>query len=132
MKYMLSVLFLLLIGSVGYAREYSYQASQPPKSPVIQSVGTGTSVSISTSAWTAVPTTSTLANRAYVKVSNPASNANAVMCIAKKASPAEAITVNPVEIVPGANPAIPAPADFTVYCIAKTAAQTVSVVEFGE
>lgn len=73
-------------------REQSYTA-----------VGTATTVSISTSAWTKVPTTSSLTGRTEVCLDEPASNtANMAGTISSESStPAEAITVRPIEVVKG-------------------------------
>lgn len=73
-------------------REQSYTA-----------VGTGTTVPISTSAWTKVPTTSSLTGRTEICLDLPAAaSANMSGIISSDSStPVEATTVRPIEIVKG-------------------------------
>jgi hypothetical protein len=78
-------------------------AAMPVRIQSYTAVGTATTVSISTSAWTKVPTTSSLTGRTEVCVDLPASaSAGMVGIISSNSStPAEAITVRPIEIVKG-------------------------------
>jgi hypothetical protein len=77
-------------GAVSPVREQSYTA-----------VGTATTVSISTSAWTKVPATSSLTGRHGIIVDCPAANsANVAAIISSNSSaPTEATTVRPIEII---------------------------------
>lgn len=99
-KFLIAALFC--VGAVGMAsaagapapavREQSYTA-----------VGTATTVSISTSAWTKVPTTSSLTGRTEVCIDLPAAaTANMSATISTSSViPGEATTVRPIEIVKG-------------------------------
>lgn len=99
----------------------------------ILSVGTGTTVSISTSAWTVVPTASTMSTRSGIKVSNPSSNTANVACILDTAAPTEATTVRPIEIQPGENPFVPARTNLNLYCVSlNTSAESIHVQEVGQ
>lgn len=66
-------------------------------------VGTATTVSISTSAWTKVPTTSSLTGRTTICLDLPASATANMSAIISTSSvvPGEAITVRPIEIIKG-------------------------------
>ncbi len=68
----------------------------------VKSVGTPTTVAISTSAWTKVPASSTLSGRSGVIVDAPATlNANLVGILDSCTSTAVAITVRPIEVIKG-------------------------------
>lgn len=96
----------------------------------IMGVGSGTTVSVSTYAWTELPTTSTLSSRSGIKISNPSTNTGNVVCILATTTPTEATTVRPIEIQPGENPFIPCRIDIELYCISlHTAAENVHVQE---
>lgn len=89
------------------------------------------SVSISTSAWTVVPTTSGLNYRSGIKVNNPSTNnASVVGILSRSASPSDSITVHPIEIEPGENPFIPCGDDLYLYLLSlHTSAEYIHVQE---
>lgn len=98
----------------------------------ISAPGTGTTVSISTSAWTKVPTTSSLTTRSGIKVSNPASNNAAFAAVLSTSSvtPGEATTVRPVEIERGENPFVPCSDNTYLYLLSlHTSAENAHVQE---
>lgn len=108
-------------------------AAPTVKEAPIEVVGTATTVSISTSAWTAVPTASTLARRVGIKVSNPSSNSANIVCILGDGTPSEATTVRPIEIQTGENPFIPVRVDAYLYCLSlHTSAESIHVQEAGQ
>ena len=85
---------LILCASVAHAVSSAYD---PIRTPL-----PATTVSVSTSAWTAIPATDT-AGRTLVHFSNPASNSGAMSVIASTSPtiPGEAITIRPHEYQPG-------------------------------
>lgn len=88
------VAFILAIGSLIHGAPMTMEAP-------IRDYGTPTTVSISTSAWTMVPTTSTT-GRIGIYVDVPATaNASMVAHIGNCTSTAVATTVRPIEIVKG-------------------------------
>lgn len=108
-------------------------AAPPVQEAQISVAGDATTVSISTSAWTAVPATVGLTRRAGVKVSNPSSNNANVVCILDTAAPSEATTIRPIEIQPGENPFIPARYDILLYCLSlHTSAESIHAQEVGQ
>ena len=121
-------LFLAAFGAA-----WSCHAAPPVAEAQIKNVSDGTTVSISTSAWTAVPTTVALNSRSGIKISNPSSNSNNIACILDTAAPTEAITIRPIEIQPGENPFIQARYDIFLYCVSlHTAAMSVHAQEVGQ
>lgn len=99
-KILITVAFC--VGAVGLANATSAPAPAV-REQSFTAVGTATTVSISTSAWTKVPTTSSLTGRTEVCIDLPASaTANMSAIISSVSStPVEAITVRPIEIIKG-------------------------------
>jgi hypothetical protein len=90
-----------LLFGVLFLAGVSYAAPRVEEMPITK-VGTATTVSISTSAWTAVPTATSLTSRNGLLVSVPAtSNANVVGVLINCGETAPATTVRPIEIVKG-------------------------------
>lgn len=100
----------------------------------ITSVGTPTTVSISTSAWTKVPATSTLSSRNGLAVSLPAS-ATAVMVghFGGCTSTAVATTVRPMELAKGSFIFVPVSNDVCLWLLSlNTSAENVHVQEIKQ
>jgi len=117
---------------LGFFPSLALAAPLVTEAPIL-SVGTGTTVSISTSAWTLVPAASTLAARSGVKISNPSTNTANIVCILDTATPTEATTVRPIEIQAGENPLVPARSDILIYCLSlHTSAENVHTQEVGQ
>ena len=97
-------------------------------------VGTAVTVSVSTSAWTKInSTTSAVQDRSGFKVSNPASNSSVIFLICHTATPAEAITVGAVEVGAGENPLIPCGSNLNLYGVSLGAsAQNMHMWEVGQ
>lgn len=78
-------------------------AAPPVYEQVISAVGTGTTVSVSTSAWTLLPAATSLAGRTGVMLTNDSSNASncAVILSTSSTLPSEAVTVKPGSLIPG-------------------------------
>lgn len=90
----------ILFGVVFFAG-VCYAAPRVEEMPITE-VGTATTVSISTSAWTEVPAATSLKSRNGLLVSVPAtSNANVVGVLINCGDTAPATTVRPIEIVKG-------------------------------
>lgn len=101
----------------------------------ISAGGTPTTVSISTSAWTKVPAASSLARRAGVVVSVPASNtANVVGHLGGCSSTSIAITVRPMEFVKGGGfTLVPIDENVCLYLLSiHTGAENVHVQEIRQ
>jgi len=101
----------------------------------ISRVGTGTTVSVSTFAWTNAVTSSSLSNRACVKVSNPSSNNASFVYIPSTSSviPGEATTVRPGEIETGEGPCIAAGDSIYIWLLSlHTSAENAHVQEWGQ
>lgn len=99
---MLKKLFIGLVLMAGLG--VSANAAAPAvREQSFTAVGTGTTVSISTSAWTKVPTTSSLTGRTTICLDLPAAaSANMAGIISSVSStPAEATTVRPIEVIRG-------------------------------
>lgn len=108
-------------------------AVESVKTVPIGAAGTGTAVSISTSAWTAAPATSSLNRRTLVKLRNKASNTAAIICTVSAASPSEAITVGDIEVQPGENPSLEIDDNMDLYCVSlHTGAETINVKEYRQ
>ena len=100
----------------------------------ITAVGTPTTVSVSTSAWTVVPAASSLTERSGMIVSLPAA-ANAVMVghFGGCTSTAIATTVRPLELAKGGFILVPAANDVCLYLMSlHTAAESVHIQEIGQ
>lgn len=103
-------------------------------------LGTATSVSISsdtalTTAWTAIPSTTTrIEYGAGVMVSDPATNNAAIVCVyGSKTQPSLATSIRPIEIEKGENPFFPIGPNVYLWCISKhTAAESVFYQEVGQ
>lgn len=97
--------------------------------------GTATTVSVSTSTWTKVPAASSLARRAGVVVSVPASNtANVVGHLGGCSSTSIAITVRPMEFVKGGGfTLVPIDENVCLYLLSiHTGAENVHVQEIRQ
>lgn len=94
-KRILSAVLLLGVASTGFASPLVREAP-------ISSVGTPTTVSVSTSAWTLVPASQTQTGQTGIVVSNPSTN-NAAMVghLAGCSSTSVATTVRPLEFSKG-------------------------------
>lgn len=102
------------------------------ESPII-SLGTASTVSISTSTWTKVPATSTLGARTGIKVNNPSTNNASVVCTLDTTAPTIATTIRPIEIQKGENPFIPVRVDVLLYCLSlHTSAENIHAQEVGQ
>ena len=126
-KYILS-LFVIGLFFVGF--DFAYCAYPPVTEGPLTATGTGTTVSISTSAWTKVPTTTSLTGRLAVQVCNPSTNTASMYAIVKSATPSEAITVKPREIGKGSTQVIPCPDGLYLYLFSgHTSAESAGVQE---
>lgn len=99
----------------------------------IRSVGTPTTVAISTSVWTVVPVASSLSGRSGILVSVPATlNANVVGHLGGCTSTAVATTVRPIELVKGEEQAdIPVSDTVCLYLLSlHSGAESVHVQEY--
>lgn len=100
----------------------------------VNEVGTGTTVSISTSAWTKVPTSQT-SGRTGIKVCNPSNNSGTMYGVmsSNSSSPTEATSVRPIEIQAGENPIIPISDRLYLYLISgHSAAESAHVQEIRQ
>lgn len=111
-----------------------YAASVPVSEyPLQRAASVGTTVSLSTSAWTLVPTVSGLTGRAGVKVNVPSTNSAGVGGTCSAAAPTQAITVQDIGIDKGENPWIPCADGLGLYLISNhTSAESVHVKEYGQ
>lgn len=95
--------------------------------------GTAITVSVSTSAWTlSNNSTSYVAQRAGMRVTNPSGNSNKIYAICHASAPTEAITVLINEVAPGSNITMPCGGGLNLYLLALTAAQNIDVWEVGQ
>ena len=93
-----------------------------------------TTVSPSTSSWTAVPTTDT-SGRTLVHLSNPSGNSAsfAVVISSLSATPAEATTVRPFELEPGEGMWLLMPPSVYAYAMSlHTSTESIHVQEFKQ
>lgn len=100
----------------------------------IKEYGTPTTISVSTSAWTKLPTSSTLDGRFGLLVSNPASS-NAVMVahLGNCTSTAIATTVRPLEIAKGGFILVPVSPSVCVWALSlHTSAENIHVQEIKQ
>ena len=103
------------------------------KEAPIYKVGTATTVSVSTSTWTKVPTASTLTRRAGIKVCNRLSNNASIYGVISTAAPTISTTTTPIEIEKGENPFIPVGDDHFLYLLSgHTSAENAHVQEVGQ
>lgn len=74
-------------------------AAPSVKEAQIVSVGTATTVSVSTSSWTKVPSGTQLSNRSGILVNNPSTNNASMVGVLStdSSAPSEATTVRPLE-----------------------------------
>lgn len=130
---MLKKIIFTLFLALGASSVLALDVEQKP----VRYVGTGTTVSISTSAWTLVPASSSLTSqdRSGIKVSNPSTNNAAFAAILSTSSvtPGEATTVRPIEIGAGENPFIEAEKNIFLYLLSlHTSAENAHVQEVGQ
>lgn len=95
-------------------------SSAPPVyEQVITSVGTATTVSVSTSAWTRLPATSSLSGRTGVMITNDSANASncAIIISSSATEPTEATTVRPGSLRPGVTAIIGAGNNMYIYAL---------------
>ena len=119
--------FVVLFGGPLFA------SANPIRDMSITSVGTGTTVSVSTSVWTAVPGSSSLTGRQSLLISNDKANSTFMACTPSVASPSEAITVHTVYISPGATIDFQIAANLTLYCVYTGAASAnIHVKEYNQ
>ena len=122
-----------LTATTGGLTDTELRASGIPTTEVsISTVGTPTTVSISTSAWTKVPATSSLANRNGILLSVPATlTANVVGILDGCTSTAVATTVRPMEYAKGNGfTLVPVNNDICLWLLSiHTAAESVHVQE---
>lgn len=98
----------------------------------IAAVGAKTAVSVSTSAFTKIPASSSLGQRSLLKVMNPSSNNASMWCTIDSSTPT-GITVAEIEIQKGQNPTIPIGRGLDLYCVSKhTSAESVGVREMRQ
>jgi hypothetical protein len=93
------VLISFALVGLGWARSF---AAIPVLEQPITARGTGTTVSVSISAWTKVPASSSIDGRSGLLVNNPATNTARMLGILGgcTVSPTEATTVGPLEFAP--------------------------------
>jgi hypothetical protein len=96
--------WVFLFGILGFVSWRTAFAATPIYEQVTSSVGTGKTVSVSTSAWTLLPAVSSLAGRTGVMLTNDSSNTSncAIILSTSSVIPAEATTVRPGSLNPGA------------------------------
>jgi hypothetical protein len=108
-------------------------AVDPVKEEPVGSVGTNTVVSVSTSAWTKVPTTSSLTRRNCVKVVNDSDNSSDFFYTYSVAAPTIATTTFSGEVEPGEGPCIPAGDNVDLYFVTDGAsAQSIGAQELRQ
>jgi hypothetical protein len=101
------------------------------------------SVSVTTHTWTAISTTTlntsflglpAKSGRNFMKLNNPSAvNSNAFNCVLSTGStPSITIGTGDIEIPSGSNPNYEFDNNFTMYCVSRTAAQTIYVREYGQ
>lgn len=125
MKLLLALAGLFLSGSVYAGKPLVAEAP-------INAVGAGTTVSISTSAWTKVPASGNTSGRTGIKVCNPSGNSATMYGVisSNSSSPTEATTVRPIEIQAGENPLIPIADNLYLYLLSvHTGAENAHVQE---
>ena len=115
-------ILILLFGLILISKGKSIASAPPTREMAITAVGTGTTVSVSTSAWTAVPATSSLTGRQRLIVSNTVTNASYMACTISSSAPSEAITVHNIYIAPGATLDIGVASNLSLYCVYTGAA----------
>ena len=121
----LGIFFGLCVAASSYGRVVQEEP--------IQRVGTATTVSVSTSAWTLLPAASSLSRRIGYKVNNPAANNASVYCVGSVAAPTIATTTIPIEIQAGENPLVPMSESIDLYCVSvHTAAEDIHIQELGQ
>lgn len=124
---------LFFLGSIIFGISKAFSAAPPVREQSFTSVGTATTVSVSTSAWTKVPATSSLTGRTDICLDAPASNTANVAAIISTSSvvPGEATTVRPIEIIRGEEDrCIPVGDGLYLYLLSlNTAAENVHVQE---
>lgn len=112
----------------------------PPE--VVGRVGTPFTITLSSSAWTAVTTTTIntsflgLPNKTakwFVKINNASAvNSNAFNCtVSTGSTPSLTVGTGDIEINIGGNPKYEMDSSFTLYCISRTAAGTLYGREYG-
>lgn len=121
--------FVLAVGVMAMGYGIGWAATPVTEFPA-QAAGTGTVVSVSTSAWTLLPASSSLSGALGLKVKNPSTNSYSIGCTGSASSPAEAITVYDFEIEPGENPWISFGPPLSLYCVSLTAAQDITVKQY--
>lgn len=86
------ILSLVILGE----KEIGFCSANPVREQSFTSFGTGTTVSVSTSAWTPLPTASSLSGRQGIIVTNDEANTSmmALLFSTQSSSPSEAITVH--------------------------------------
>lgn len=97
---------VILLAGIGFfvsAKQNAFAVAPPVREQAWTSEGTGTTVSVSTSTWTKIPTTSSLTGRTSIVVSNDSANGSKMAFITStnSSTPSEATTVRPYYLDPG-------------------------------
>lgn len=122
---------LLFIGAF-FALAGGAEAAWSTKEQPLNDAGDKFSQAISTFAFTATPSSSSLADRRGIKVRNPSTNNASVICTCDDTgSTPTGITVADIEIQTGENPFLECGPNLTLYCVSlHTSAETINGREY--
>ena len=122
---------LPLVGAL-FISAYARADGLVKESP-IGSVGSVSSVSVSTSAWTKIPALSSLRSRMWDMVRNPSTNSANMVCTVAGSIPTGAITLGEIEITKGMCWKVPVDNNNNLYCVSlNTSAESVIVREYKQ